>query len=133
MCIRDSRQQVQRWNERSDAQNDRTPSKRRDVQMKPTCLSLTLAALLSAAAWSQQPQKPEPIALPERIAPDAPLPGLAPPPEPAKAGEPQPAAATPAQPATPLAKTAPALAKPIEVTTKGNIVMNFQGASLTDV
>jgi general secretion pathway protein D len=101
--------------------------------MKPTCLSLTLAALLSAAAWSQQPQKPEPIALPERIAPDAPLPGLAPPPEPAKAGEPQPAAATPAQPATPLAKTAPALAKPIEVTTKGNIVMNFQGASLTDV
>ena len=94
--------------------------------MKTTCLALTLATLLSAAAWSQQPQKPEPIALPERIAPDAPLPGLNPPPEAAKAGEPQPAVAAPAKPAT-------APAKPIEVTTKGNIVMNFQGASLTDV
>jgi general secretion pathway protein D len=97
--------------------------------MKTTCLSLTLAALLSAAAWSQQPSKSEPVALPERIARDAPVPGLPPPPELEKAGEPQPAAAAPAQPAKPAA----APAKPIEVTTKGNIVMNFQGASLRDV
>jgi hypothetical protein len=94
--------------------------------MKPTCLSLTLAALLPTAAWSQQPTKSEPVALPERIAPDAPLPGLPPPPEPAKAGEPRPAAAVSAQPKT-------AAAKPAEAPAKGNIVMNFQGASLNDV
>ena len=101
--------------------------------MKTTCLSLTLAALLSVAAWSQQPQKSEPVALPERIAPDAPVPGLTPSPEPAKAGESQPVVAAPAQLTTVPARTAPAPAKPIEVTTKGNIVMNFQGASLRDV